>query len=402
MSIERHILLWVVLLTLLAATLYLLSGALTPFVAGMGVAYLLDPVADRLERLGLPRTAAALVIIFGFLLAVAMVVVVLVPVLSDQIAGLISRAPKYIDELRGEVQPLLRRLRANLTPSQAAQIDEAIKSHAGDVLSWVGQILSSIVYQGAALLNLLGLLFVMPVVAFYMIRDWDRLVAHIDSLLPLHSADTIRQLAAEIDDRLSGFVRGQAIVCLLLGAWYAIGLTIVGLDFALLLGIGSGVLTIIPYLGNIVGLTTCLLLAMAQFDNWLHVFLVAGVFLSGQMLEGNFVSPKIVGDRVGLHPVWLIFAVTAGAVLLGITGALLAVPVAAAVGVLVRYGVQRYRNSALYADPRLTDPNVVEVLPPNAPSPAAQASGIAGEGQPPQLPPADDDGSDGRTSATQR
>jgi len=393
-SIERHIILWLVLLVLLAATLYLLSGALLPFVAGIGVAYLLDPVADRLERLGMPRTAAALVIIFGFLLAVAMVVVVLVPVLSDQVAGLISRAPKYLDELRGEVQPLLRRLRANLTPSQAAQIDEAIKSHAGDVLSWVGQILSSIVYQGAALLNLLGLLFVMPVVAFYMIRDWDRLVAHIDSLLPLHSADTVRHLAAEIDDRLSGFVRGQAIVCLLLGAWYAIGLTLVGLDFALLLGIGAGVLTIIPYLGNIVGLTTCLLLAMAQFDTWLPVFLVAAVFLSGQMLEGNFVSPKIVGDRVGLHPVWLIFAVTAGAVLLGITGALLAVPVAAAVGVLVRYGVQRYRNSALYADPRLTDPNVVEVLPPNAPSPAAAASGIAGE-----APPAD---GDDRTSATQR
>jgi len=209
----------------------------------------------------------------------------------------------------------------------------------------------------------------MPVVAFYMIRDWDRLIAHIDSLLPLHSADTIRALAREIDARLSGFVRGQAIVCLLLGAWYATGLTIVGLDFALLLGIGSGLLSIIPYLGNIVGLTTSLLLAVAQFDNWVSVALVAGVFLSGQMLEGNFVSPKIVGDRVGLHPVWLLFAVTAGAVLLGITGALLAVPTAAAVGVLVRYGVQRYRNSALYADPNLADPNVVEVLPPHPKTP---------------------------------
>ena len=369
MSTERHIILWVVLLTLLAATTYLLSGALLPFVAGMGVAYLLDPVADRLERLGMPRTAAALLIIFAFLLSIALVFVVLVPILSDQISGLISRAPGYINQLRNDVQPLLRKLRSNLTPSQAAQVDEAIKSHAGDVIGWVGQILSSIVYGGAALLNLLGLLFVMPVVAFYMIRDWDRLIAHIDSLLPLHSADTIRALAREIDARLSGFVRGQAIVCLLLGAWYATGLTIVGLDFALLLGIGSGLLSIIPYLGNIVGLTTSLLLAVAQFDNWVSVALVAGVFLSGQMLEGNFVSPKIVGDRVGLHPVWLLFEVTAGAVLLGITGALLAVPTAAAVGVLVRYGVQRYRNSALYADPNLADPNVVEVLPPHPKTP---------------------------------
>lgn len=372
MSTERHIVLWVVLLTLLGITLYLLREAMLPFVAGMGVAYLLDPVADRLERLGMPRTAAALVIIFAFLFSIVMVFVVLAPILSDQIAGLIARAPGYIDELRSEVQPMLRKLRSNLTASQAAQVDEAIKSHAGDVVGWVGQILSSIVYGGAALLNLLGLLFVMPVVAFYMIRDWDRLIAHIDSLLPLHSADTLRTLAHDIDARLSGFVRGQAIVCLLLGAWYATGLTVVGLDFALLLGIGSGLLSIIPYLGNIVGLTTCVLLAIAQFDNWISVGLVAGVFLSGQVLEGNFISPKIVGDRVGLHPVWLLFAVTAGAVLLGITGALLAVPTAAAVGVLVRYGVQRYRNSALYADPNLADPNVLEVLPPHPKTPLTE------------------------------
>lgn len=383
MSIERHIVLWVVLLTLLGITLYLLREALLPFVAGMGVAYLLDPVADRLERLGMPRTAAALVIIFAFLLSIALVLVLLVPILSDQISGLIARAPGYIDELRHEVQPILRKLRSNLTASQAAQVDEAIKSHAGDVIGWVGQILSSIVYGGAALLNLLGLLFVMPVVAFYMIRDWDRLLNHIDSLLPLHSADAIRALAQEIDARLSGFVRGQAIVCLLLGAWYATGLTVVGLDFALLLGIGSGFLSIIPYLGNIVGLTISLLLATAQFDNWVSVALVAGVFLSGQMLEGNFVSPKIVGDRVGLHPVWLLFAVTAGAVLLGITGALLAVPTAAAVGVLVRYGVQRYRNSALYADPKLADPNVVEVLPPHPNKPPFPDAGEAPESDAP-------------------
>lgn len=383
MSTERHIILWVVLLTLLGITLYLLREALLPFVAGMGVAYLLDPVADRLERLGMPRTAAALVIIFAFLLSIALVFVLLVPILSDQISGLIARAPGYIDELRREVQPMLRKLRSNLTATQAAQVDEAIKSHAGDVIGWVGQILSSIVYGGAALLNLLGLLFVMPVVAFYMIRDWDRLLNHIDSLLPLHSAETIRALAHEIDARLSGFVRGQAIVCLLLGAWYATGLTIVGLDFALLLGVGSGLLSIIPYLGNIVGLSTSLLLATAQFDNWVSVALVAGVFLSGQMLEGNFVSPKIVGDRVGLHPVWLLFAVTAGAVLLGITGALLAVPTAAAVGVLVRYGVQRYRNSALYADPNLADPNVVEVLPPHPKTPMPEPLATPASDAPP-------------------
>jgi predicted PurR-regulated permease PerM len=350
MSGERRLLLWLAVFGIFAFGIYLLRGALLPFVVGMAVAYLLDPVADRLERLGLPRTLAAFLIVLIFLSAVVVVLVILVPVLSEQVADLVARVPAYVDTLRKEISPLLRRVRASLTPGQAAQIDEAIKSHVGDLLGWVGQIVRGILSGGAALLSLLGLMFIMPVVAFYMIRDWDRLVAHIDSLLPAKEGDTIRMLAREIDARLSGFVRGQALVCLLLGAWYATGLTLVGLDFALLLGLGAGVLSIIPYLGNIVGLSLSLALAAAQFDSWIPIALVAGVFLSGQVLEGNFVTPKIVGDRVGLHPVWLLFAVTAGAALLGITGALLAVPVAAALGVIIRYAVQRYRESPLYAE----------------------------------------------------
>jgi predicted PurR-regulated permease PerM len=351
MSAERRLILWLLVFLAVAASLYLLRGALMPFVAGMGVAYLLDPVADRLERLGLPRAVASLLMVFGFLLIVVAAFLIVVPVLTDQVSDLVARAPAYIDELRREAQPMLRKLRSSLTPGQAAQVDEAIKSHVGDILGWIGQVLGGILSGGAALLSLLGLMFIMPVVAFYMIRDWDRLIAQMDSLLPRQSADTIRELAREIDDRLSGFVRGQALVCLLLGAWYAAGLTLVGLDFGLLVGTGAGLLSIIPYLGNIVGLGTSLLLAVAQFEGWIPIALVAVVFVSGQVLEGNFVTPKIVGDRVGLHPVWLLFAVTAGGALLGITGALLAVPVAAALGVLVRHAVQRYRASPLYAEP---------------------------------------------------
>jgi len=350
MSTERRITMWLLVFAGVAVTLYVLRGALLPFVAGMGVAYLLDPLADRLERLGVPRALASLLIIVVFLSALAVVLVVLVPLLTDQVTDLVARVPEYVSSLQREVTPVLRKLRSRLTPGQAAQIDEAIKSHAGDVVGWIGQLVGGILSGGAALIGLLGLVFIMPVVAFYMIRDWDRLVAHIDSLLPVKGGDTIRMLAREIDDRLSGFVRGQALVCLLLGIWYAAGLTLVGLDFALLLGTTAGILSIIPYLGNFVGLGTSLLLAVAQFDDWVRVALVAGVFVSGQVLEGNFVTPKIVGDRVGLHPIWLLFAVTAGGTLLGITGALLAVPTAAALGVLVRYGVHRYRESALYTD----------------------------------------------------
>lgn len=350
MSGERRILAWFLVIVVMATIIYLLRAALMPFVVGMGVAYLLDPIADRMERRGVPRGLAAFLIVFTFLAAVGTAIVVLMPLLTDQLVDLVGRVPSYIELLRKEATPLLTRIRANLTPGQTAQINEAIQSHAGDLISWLGQIVGGILSGGAAVLSLLGLLFIMPVVAFYMIRDWDRLVAHIDSLLPEKEGDAIRAIARDIDDRLSGFVRGQTIVCLLLGAWYATGLTLVGLDFALLLGLGAGILSVVPYLGNIVGLTSSLLLAAAQFDGWVPIALVVGVFLSGQVLEGNFVTPKVVGERIGLHPVWLLFAVTAGGVLLGITGALLAVPTAAAVGVIVRFAVQRYRQSALYQE----------------------------------------------------
>jgi predicted PurR-regulated permease PerM len=350
MSQERRLIVWLLVFAALGTLVYLLRGALLPFIAGMAVAYLLDPVADRLERLGVPRALASLLIVFVFIIALAAILIVLVPILIDQVTGLVARVPDYIDSLRREATPILRKIRSSLTAGQAAQIDEAIKSHAGDVVGWIGTIVGGIVSGGAALISLLGLVFIMPVVAFYMIRDWDRLVAHVDSLLPEKGGDTVRVLAREIDARLSGFVRGQALVCLLLGAWYATGLTLVGLDFALLLGVSAGILSIIPYVGNIVGLGTSLLLAAAQFDSWVRVALVAGVFISGQVLEGNFVTPKIVGDRVGLHPIWLLFAVIAGGSLLGITGALLAVPTAAALGVLIRFAVQRYRESPLYTE----------------------------------------------------
>jgi predicted PurR-regulated permease PerM len=376
MSQERRIVLWVLVFAGLSVLVYVLRGALLPFVAGMAVAYLLDPVADRLERLGMPRSIASLLIILTFVLAVVAILLVLVPILIDQVTDLVARAPGYIDALKREATPFLRKIRASLTPGQAAQIDEAIRSHAGDIVSWIANIVSGVVSGGAAVLSILGLVFIMPVVAFYMIRDWDRLVAHLDSLLPQRGGDTVRALAREIDDRLSGFVRGQALVCLLLGCWYATGLTLVGLDFALLVGISAGLLSVIPYLGNIVGLGISLLLAIAQFDSWTRVALVAAVFLSGQVLEGNFVSPKIVGDRVGLHPIWLLFAVTAGGALLGITGALLSVPTAAALGVLIRFAVQRYRESALYGAN-----DEAATLEGSRPSPRKRLAGGAGDGR---------------------
>jgi predicted PurR-regulated permease PerM len=219
---------------------------------------------------------------------------------------------------------------------------------AGNVVGWLGQILSGLWSGGLAVFNALSLVVIMPVVAFYLLRDWDRIVAHIDGLLPRDGADTIREQVREIDDRLSGFVRGQASVCLALGTWYAVGLTLVGLDFGLLVGIGAGLISFVPYLGTGLGLIVGLGLAVAQYDTWLPIGLVAAVFVSGQMLEGYVLTPRMVGERVGLHPVWVLFALMAGGALLGFTGVLLAVPAAAVIGVLVRFAISRYLQSPLY------------------------------------------------------
>lgn len=348
MSAERRFVLWIVVILGGGLLVYLLRNALFPFVAGMVVGYLLDPLADRLEARKCPRGLAAALIVGAFLAVLVAVIVVLVPVLSGQITDLVGRLPDYLDRLRDFAQPLVAQLRANLSDSQLAQIQEISRNSTGDVVKWVGTLLKGMVGGGAALLNVLSLSVIMPVVAFYLLRDWDRIVAHLNELLPRGAADTIREQVREIDVRLSGFLRGQALVCLILGTIYAVGLTVLGLDFGLLVGMGAGLISFIPYFGTAVGLVTGLGLAVAQYSEWLPILLVAGVFGLGQLLEGFLLTPKLVGDRVGLHPVWVLFALMAGGMLFGFTGILLAVPAAAAIGVVVRFAIHRYRNSPLY------------------------------------------------------
>ena len=350
LSGDRRLVLWLLFLAGLGGVLYLLRAAMMPFIAGMAVAYLLDPLADRLERLGLPRGAAAGFIVAGFLVAFFSTLVLLIPVLSSQISDLIARLPGYAEMAQNAIAPYVAELKHRLARGQVQRLDTVFEKIAPDVMDWAGTVVSRLVSGGAAVLSLLGLVIVTPVVAFYLLRDWDKLVARLDQILPRRGADSIRGIMREIDDRLSGFVRGQVLVCLMLGTWYALGLALVGLDFGLLLGMSAGMLSVIPYLGNFVGLGAGLALAFAQFDGWREPLMVAAVFASGQILEGYVLQPRIVGNRVGLHPVWLMFAVIAGGALLGITGALLAVPAAAVIGVLIRYALDRYLRSSLYGD----------------------------------------------------
>lgn len=317
-------------------TFYLLtalSDILLPFVLGFALAYFLDPLADRLEAVGVRRSLATLTItvIVGFALLTALAFGL--PVLAQQISMLIAALPGYISD----VQVWL--LEQNLVEGQ----NELVSVMGESLLAGLQKTASSMVLTGLSLINLLALIFITPIVAVYMLNDWDHMVARINGLLPDEQAAIIRNLASQIDETLGGFARGQILVCLSLGTIYAVGLSLVGLQSGIIVGVFAGLISFIPYVGAAFGLVLAGALGLGQFGFELPpLALIAGVFFVGQFIEGNILTPRLVGDRVKLHPVWIIFALLAMGSLFGFLGLLLAVPLAAIIGVLVRYGVTLY------------------------------------------------------------
>jgi predicted PurR-regulated permease PerM len=345
---ERKFAYWMAGLVLFLAAVFVLRGILLPFVLGMAVSYFLDPAADYFERLGLSRTLSATVLTIVFLVGAIAVLLVLVPLLQSQILAFAARAPEYADLLRARAEDLLAMVQARLSPEDLERLRAAMAEFAGGAVSWIGKLISGVWSGGLALVNLVSLAVITPVVTFYLLRDWDKLIAKLDHWLPRDHADTIRAQAVLINETLAAFARGQAIVCVLLGAFYGIGLSLVGLEFGLIVGLVTGLISFVPYFGMLTGFVVGISLAFVQFDSLTPVALVAAVFVVGQVIEGNIVSPKLVGDRVGLHPVWMIFALMAGGALFGFMGVLLAVPVAATIGVLSRFALDRYLAGPLY------------------------------------------------------
>ncbi len=332
--------------------LRLFNSILLPFVAAAGIAYFLDPVASRLTRLGVPRGLAALLLVIGLIAAVLLFALLLYPLLLSQIGILFSRVPAYVRAFQIFANETMQHLAERLGPNFVDQkLRDLVAGQAGAMLSFLFAALTSIVGGGFALFNVLSLAIVTPVVAFYLLRDWPRVVARIDSWLPRRYAGVIRAQAREVDRILSAWLRGQAMCCLLLALFYAAGLTLVGLDLGLVVGITAGVLSFIPYVGTITGGVSSIGLAFAQFPDWTGVLMTAGVFVLGQILEGYVIYPRLLGDRVELHAVWVIFALFAGGAAFGFLGVLLAVPMAATIGVLARFWLRRYLNSPLYLDP---------------------------------------------------
>ena len=349
-SLKRQAIFWVVAFAAFIAFLIVFRAILLPFLAGMALAYFLDPIADRLEAWGLSRLAATLVILVMFLLLFAGALLGIIPSLAEQAAGLIERLPTYIAGLQGLIAGENSWLRSVIgEPSQA--LEENLNTVLTEGAGFISGLFASIWAGGQALVDVIGLFVVTPVVAFYLLLDWDRMVARVDALAPRDHVGTIRQIARDIDRAVAGFVRGQGTVCLILGAIYGIGLSLVGLNFGLLIGLVAGLISFFPYVGSIVGLVMALGVALVQFwpdGEYLRIGLVLAVFFGGQFFEGNILQPKLVGGRIGLHPVWLMFALFAFGSLFGFTGLLIAVPASAAIGVLVRFAVARYEESELY------------------------------------------------------
>ncbi len=335
---------WGIATVVFVVILWALGDVLLPFVIGGAIAYFLDPVADRLEKLGLSRMAATGIItvvgVLGFVLAILMVV----PALVTQLIDLIDVLPSLFQELRAFIEKQFPSIldRESSSHQFLVGLGDTLKSKTGDVLQ-------SVVASLGSAINVVVLLVIVPVVSVYLLLDWDRMVARIGELLPRDHAPTIKRLAGEIDNVLASFVRGMGTVCLILGTYYAVALMLVGLQFGLIVGFIAGLVTFIPYLGALIGGTLAIGLALFQFwGDWAHIGLVAGIFALGQVTEGNFLTPKLVGSSVGLHPVWLLLALSVFGALFGFVGMLVAVPVAAALGVLARFGTSVYLDSPLY------------------------------------------------------
>ncbi len=349
MRFERNFVFWTAALLVFVGLLWLLHHILLPFVVGAALAYLLDPLANRLTQHGMSRLVAALVILAAFVIVFAGLFVLIAPVLANQFAGLIQHIPAYVRHVQSLVTDPSHPWLKSIIGSTAGDGDWSAGVLVNKSIAYLTDVLPTLLTKGEALLSLFSLLVITPVVAFYLLADWKRVLSAFDDLIPLPQRQTVRGLLREINRALSGYLRGQLLVCAILGAYYAIGLTLAGLSFGVLIGVVSGFLTFVPYVGSLTALVVSFGVALAQFlPDWTRILIVVGVVLFGQFLEGNVLSPKLVGGSVGLHPVWLIFALLACGYLFGFVGLVLAVPLAAAAGVLTRFAMGRYRASPLY------------------------------------------------------
>ncbi len=352
---------WLAVLVFAGWLLYLLSPVITPFATAAALAYFGDPLVDRLEKISirkwsLGRTLAVVLVFLLMITVFTVLLLVIIPLLVDQFRQLADRFPAYLDWISATAIPwLATRLGFDASAFDAAQITEMLKSYWKEISGAAFNVIETLGRGGQAILGWVTNLVLIPVVAFYMMRDWDLMISGIHDLLPRNLVVRVSKMASEIDEVLGAFMRGQLMVMAALGIIYTLGLWLIGIDMAILIGMGAGLLSIVPYLGSIVGLAVAAAAALFQFHDAMHLLMVLGVFGGGQMIEGMLLTPRLVGDQIGLHPVIVIFAVLAGGQLFGFLGILLALPAAAALNVVVRHAQDSYRKSTLYKQESLVE-----------------------------------------------
>ncbi len=336
--------------------LFLMGDVMLPFLVGGGLAYFLDPVADRLERLGLSRVMATTVITVCALLLVVLLVLSIIPSLISQLTALVNAAPQIAARLQGFLLERFPELSDSTSTARQtlSQIAQTVQSRGVELAN-------GLLTSALSILNAVIFIVVVPVVTFYLLMDWDKMIARVDSLIPRDHAPVVRQIATDINMVIAGFVRGQVSVCLILGTFYSVALMVAGLQYGMVIGAIAGAITFIPYVGSLVGGMLAIGLALFQFwGDWLSIGIIAAIFAVGQFVEGNILTPKLVGQSVGLHPVWLLFALSVFGALFGFVGMLIAVPVAAAIGVITRFGLGQYENSLLYKGSGQPNPTKAE------------------------------------------
>jgi predicted PurR-regulated permease PerM len=339
---------WTGCLAAFIGTLWLFNDILAPFILGIAIAYMLDPVMRKMSYQRIPRWASALFILTVFFAFLTVILLLIAPTLFRQAEMLISQIPNYIQNLMDYLNPYMGWIESRIGDNYVEELTQAAKDSAGKIVSVTGGIVGGIATGGKIMVGFITTLVLTPIVAFFMMTEWPNIVKWVEGLYPRQHVELIRGLLQKIDRKVSGFIRGQIIVAFLLGMIYAIALSIAGLNYGFLIGIGTGIFSIIPFVGSTLGLITSVAVAWFQSGDLSYVAIIAGIFFGGQFIEGNFLSPKVVGDSVGLHPLWILFALTAGGSLLGIVGMLIAVPVAAVIGVLGGFAIQQYKSSPLY------------------------------------------------------
>lgn len=346
----RQWLFWAILTLVMVSLAWLLGDVLSPFITGMVIAYMLNPIVTGMTVRLRSRSLATAVVLIGFVLIVAGFIALLSPILFKQAGEFIDKLPSYLNQFRDWSLPYIGSVMDKIQPNYMQQIRDAASDNVSAVLSGGRNIVLRVWSGGMAVIDIVTFLAITPIVAFYCLRDWPKIIQRMDDLLPRKSVDTLRAIFYEFDCRMAGFLRGQLLVCLSLGTFYATGLTLAGLNFGLAIGFIAGLLSFIPYVGSVTGFLASVGVALVQFSGWEMPMVIVGIFFLGQFIEGNFLTPKLVGERIGLHAVWVIFALMAGGSLMGFTGLLLAVPVAAMIGVIVRHAVMWYQKSPAYLE----------------------------------------------------